>query len=89
MAGMDRPQELVLASASPRRLDLLRQIGIAPARVDPAEIDETPEKGELPAHYAKRIAAAKLTAVAPRHPGSFVLAADTVVACGRRRSPHE
>ena len=62
MAGMDRPQELVLASASPRRLDLLRQIGIAPARVDPAEIDETPEKGELPAHYAKRIAAAKLTA---------------------------
>jgi septum formation protein len=87
MAGMDRPQELVLASASPRRLDLLRQIGIAPARVDPAEIDETPEKGELPAHYAKRIAAAKLTAVAPRHPGSFVLAADTVVACGRRILP--
>jgi septum formation protein len=87
MAGMDRPQELVLASASPRRLDLLRQIGIVPARVDPAEIDETPEKGELPAHYAKRIAAAKLAAVAPRHPGCFVLAADTVVACGRRILP--
>src|SRR3954463_669958 len=87
MAGMDRPQELVLASASPRRLDLLRQIGIAPARVDPADIDETPQKAELPAQYAKRIAAAKLAAVAPRHPGSFVLAADTVVACGRRILP--
>jgi nucleoside triphosphate pyrophosphatase len=87
MAGMDRLQELVLASASPRRLDLLRQIGIAPARVDPAEIDETPEQGELPAHYAKRIAAAKLAAVAIRHPGRFVLAADTVVACGRRILP--
>ncbi len=84
---MDRPQELVLASASPRRLDLLRQIGIAPACVDPAEIDETPEQGELPVQYAKRIAAAKLAAVAPRHPGCFVLAADTVVACGRRILP--
>jgi septum formation protein len=58
-----------------------------PAQVDPAEIDETPEKGELPALYGKRIAAAKLAAVAPRHPGSFVLAADTVVACGRRILP--
>jgi septum formation protein len=84
---MDRLDQLVLASASPRRLDLLHQIGIVPARVDPAEIDETPEKAELPAHYAKRIAAAKLAAVAPRHPGCFVLAADTVVACGRRILP--
>jgi septum formation protein len=84
---MDRLEELVLASASPRRLDLLRQIGIVPARVDPAEIDETPEKGELPAQYAKRIAAAKLAAVAARHPGGFILAADTVVACGRRILP--
>jgi septum formation protein len=87
VAGIDRLGDLVLASASPRRLDLLRQIGIAPARVDPAAIDETPEKGELPAPYAKRIAAAKLAAVAPRHAGSFVLAADTVVACGRRILP--
>jgi len=84
---MDRQNSLVLASASPRRLDLLRQIGIAPARVEPAEIDETPQKGELPAQYAKRIAAGKLDAVAPRHIGSFVLAADTVVACGRRILP--
>jgi septum formation protein len=87
MAGMDRLDELVLASASPRRLDLLRQIGIAPARVEPAEIDETPLKGELPAQYAQRIAVAKLDGVAHRHPQSFVLAADTVVACGRRILP--
>jgi septum formation protein len=87
VAEIDRLSELVLASASPRRLDLLRQIGIGPARVDPAEIDETPEKNELPAQYAKRIAAAKLAAVAPRHSGSFILAADTVVACGRRILP--
>ena len=78
---------LVLASASPRRLDLLQQIGIRPAAVDPAEIDETPERHELPATYAKRIAAAKLAAVLPRHAGRFVLAADTVVACGRRILP--
>jgi septum formation protein len=84
---MDRLDELVLASASPRRLDLLRQIGIVPTQVDPAEIDETPQKGELPANYAKRIAAAKLASVAPRHPACFVLAADTVVACGRRILP--
>ena len=69
---------LVLASASPRRLELLRQIGIAPDAVDPAEIDETPLKGELPAAYAKRIAALKLETVSVRHPESFVLAADTV-----------
>jgi septum formation protein len=83
----DQRRDLVLASASPRRLDLLRQIGIAPAAVDPAEIDEAPLKGELPAAYARRIAALKLEAVATRHPGAFVLAADTVVACGRRILP--
>jgi septum formation protein len=78
---------LVLASASPRRLDLLRQFGIAPDVVDPADIDETPSKGELPAAYVVRLAEAKARAVAPRHPGAFVLAADTVVACGRRILP--
>ena len=78
---------LVLASASPRRLDLLRQIGIVPAAVDPAAVDETPLRGELPAAYAKRIAALKLETVAARRPGCFVLAADTVVACGRRILP--
>lgn len=78
---------LVLASASPRRLDLLRQVGVEPAAIDPAEIDESPLKGELPPAYVQRIAAAKLRAVAPRHPDKIVLAADTVVACGRRILP--
>ncbi|RMD60734.1 MAG: septum formation protein Maf [Alphaproteobacteria bacterium] len=78
---------LVLASASPRRRALLRQIGIEPAHVDPAAIDETPHPRERPADYARRIARAKADAVAPRHPGAFVLAADTVVAVGRRILP--
>lgn len=78
---------LVLASASPRRLDLLRQIGLKPAVVDPAELDETPRKGELPLPHAARLAEEKARAVAARHPGCFVLAADTVVACGRRILP--
>jgi septum formation protein len=78
---------LVLASASPRRLELLRQIGIVPDRIDPPEIDESAVAGELPAAYALRLAAEKARAVAPRHPGAFVLAADTVVACGRRILP--
>lgn len=78
---------LVLASASPRRHDLLRQIGIEPAAIDPAEIDETPLKGELPRDHAERLAQAKAEAVAVRHAGAFVLAADTVVALGRRILP--
>ena len=78
---------LILASASPRRLDLLKQIGITPAAIDAPHIDETNQKGELPAAYAKRIAAEKLDAVAPRHRGAYVLAADTVVALGRRILP--
>lgn len=78
---------LVLASASPRRLDLLRQIGIVPDAVDPAEIDETPAPRELPHQHASRLAAEKARVVAARHPDSLVLAADTVVACGRRILP--
>ncbi len=78
---------LVLASASPRRLDLLRQIGIEPDLVVPAEVDETPLAKERPADHARRLAAAKAEAVAPAHPDSFVLAADTVVALGRRILP--
>lgn len=85
-AGPTAPP-LVLASASPRRLDLLRQIGVEPATVDPAEIDETPAKDELPRVYAARCAAEKARAVAGRHPGAVVLACDTVVACGRRILP--
>lgn len=75
---------LVLASASPRRLDLLRQIGIEPDIVDPADIDETPLPGELPRLHAARLARAKAETVRLRHPGALILAADTVVACGRR-----
>src|SRR5688500_1185531 len=78
---------LVLASASPRRLELLRQIGIVPDRVDPADLDETPLRDELPPAHVVRLAHAKARAVQPRHPGAFILAADTIVACGRRILP--
>jgi septum formation protein len=80
-------QKLVLASASPRRLALLEQIGIAPDAVRAADIDETPLKGELPRPHAQRLAREKAEAVARMEPGAFVLAADTVVACGRRILP--
>jgi septum formation protein len=86
---MPGPQRLVLASASPRRRELLAQIGRAPDAVIPPEIDETPMPGELPAAHALRLAREKCAAVAP-HPeavGAVVLAADTVVACGRRILP--
>lgn len=78
---------LVLASASPRRLDLLRQVGLEPAEIDPADIDETPAAHELPRAYALRMATSKLAAVAPRHPAAVVLAADSVVVCSRRILP--
>jgi septum formation protein len=78
---------LVLASASPRRLDLLHQIGIVPDHIDPADIDETPRQGELPPGHVLRLAEAKARAVMPRHSDAFILAADTVVACGRRILP--
>ena len=78
---------LVLASASARRLDLLRQIGLEPDRIDPADIDEIPRPGELPPAHAMRLAENKARAVMPRHPGAYILAADTVVACGRRILP--
>lgn len=73
---------LVLASASPRRLALLAQIGIVPDRVNCPDIDETPLRDELPRQYAQRLARAKADAVGA--PGAYVLAADTVVAAGRR-----
>jgi len=76
---------LILASASPRRLDLLKQSGIVPDEVIPAEIDETPHKNELPKAYVERMAREKYVVVAKnRHPSDTILAADTVVACGRR-----
>lgn len=83
----DAPR-LILASASPRRLDLLRQIGIEPAGIAPAEIDETPGRDELPRALAARLAAGKAAAVAGGvGEGTVILAADTVVAVGRRALP--
>lgn len=90
MAG--RP-DLILASASPRRLALLNQIGIEPEHLVPAHVDETPEKGELPRKLAQRLA--DLKALTAQHKASIagfgtntmVLAADTVVAVGRRILP--
>jgi septum formation protein len=87
MRSAARSHPLVLASASPRRLDLLRQVALDPDLVDPAELDESVLKDELPAQHASRLAAAKARAVAARHPGAFVIGADTVVACGRRILP--
>ncbi len=78
---------LILASGSPRRKDLLAQIGVTPFAIDPAEIDETPLKGETPLTLAARLAECKARVVAARHPASCVLGADTVVACGRRILP--
>ena len=77
----------VLASASPRRRELLAQVALSPDAVDPAETDETPLARELPRRHALRLAEAKARAVAARHPGAFILGADTVVACGRRILP--
>lgn len=78
---------LILASASPRRLALLRQIGVEPDRIVDPDIDETPLRRELPAAYARRLAEAKAQRVARDHRGALILAADTVVACGRRILP--
>ena len=94
---------LILASASPRRVDLLRQIQIRPDQIIPANIDETPNRNELPADYALRMAIEKAEQVADRlmdeyadsigragsagPSGVYVLAGDTVVAAGRRILP--
>jgi septum formation protein len=83
---------LILASSSPRRLALLRQVGIEPARVESPQVDETPLPREQPRAHALRLAQAKNAAVVARlaaEPGAepYVLASDTVVACGRRLLP--
>ena len=74
---------LILGSASPRRRDLLAQIGVTPDAIAPADIDETPRRDELPRRYAERLAAEKAQAVAAG-PEDLVLTADTVVSAGRR-----
>lgn len=90
---MARRPELILASASPRRLALLQQVGVEPDHLVPTQIEETPEKGELPRRLATRLAHTKaLTAVYKARQsgvgeGALVLAADTVVAVGRRILP--
>lgn len=85
-ADSDRKKPLlILASASPRRLALLAQIGIEPDRVMAADLDETPLKGELPRLYARRMAYEKAAYIAGQcSEPAFILAADTVVAVGRR-----
>ncbi|MFL1461359.1 Maf family protein [Roseococcus sp. DSY-14] len=77
----DRPR-LVLASASPRRLELLARIGVVPDAVQPAELDESPLRSEMPRRLAQRLSSAKAAAL--EAPGALVLAADTVVGVGRR-----
>ena len=76
---------LILASASPRRRELLGRLGIEPARIAPADIDETPQPNELPREYARRMGREKALAAASAD--GFVLAGDTVVAAGRRILP--
>ncbi len=85
MTGPSGRAPLVLASASPRRRDLLRQIGLEPDEIAPTDIDETERPGELPRALALRLAEDKLAAA--DHAGAFVLASDTVVAVGRRSLP--
>lgn len=75
---------LILASASPRRVELLAQAGVVPDVVAPMDIDETPLKDETPRMVATRLAIGKATAGAALHPDAFVVGADTVVAVGRR-----
>ncbi|WP_205661387.1 Maf family protein [Paramylibacter kogurei] len=75
--------KLVLGSASPRRRDLLAQIGVVPIDIRPADIDETPQKSELPRVYARRLALEKASAITLGD-DEMVLCADTVVAVGRR-----
>lgn len=76
---------LILASASPRRRELIARLGLVPDAVAPADIDETPHKGELPRDYAKRMAREKAEAASSSE--GYVLAGDTVVAAGRRILP--
>ena len=83
----DVKAKLILASASPRRLDLLKQVGIVPDSIDAADIDETAKRGERPDRLAERLGCEKAVLVAARHPGNWVLAADTVVGCGIRILP--
>ncbi len=95
--GADRAEawrpKLVLASASPRRLALMEQAGLKPDALLPSDLDETPQKGERPRDLARRLArekaeaAQRALAARPDLEGSYIIAADTVVAVGRRILP--
>ena len=87
MARQNSPPNLVLASASPRRLELLAQIGLQPHSVIAAELDEAPLRNETPSQLARRLALSKMAQVREKAPGQFILSADTVVAAGRRLLP--
>ena len=80
-------EPVILASASPRRLALLAQLGLVPDEIIPADINEDPHARELPLPYAKRMAMEKTALISARYPEAFVIGADTVVACGRRILP--
>lgn len=86
-------QKLILASGSPRRVELLAQAGIEPARLMPMDLDETPKRAEHPRSLAWRLSAEKAKAALdmlkgePEWNGSYILAADTVVSVGRRILP--
>ncbi|NML74928.1 Maf-like protein [Rhizobium sp. S-51] len=90
---MELRQKLILASGSPRRLDLFKQVGIEPARLMPMDLDETPKKSEHPRSLARRLSSDKARAAHgeirrdPAWNDSFIVAADTVVAVGRRILP--
>jgi septum formation protein len=77
----------ILASASPRRKQLLAQVGFVPDKILAADVDETPRKAELPIKYAARMAQEKAASIAAQYKDDVILAADTVVACGRRILP--
>ena len=81
---MSRAPQLVLASASPRRADLLTQAGLPPDIVDPADIAEESLKGETPRRMALRLACQKAAVAAERHPQAYIIGADTIVSVGRR-----
>lgn len=87
MGAQSLLKPLVLASASPRRLELLAQIGIVPSKILAADLDETAKKDETPPQLALRLAIEKAQAIATQNDDCFVLAADTVVCVGRRILP--
>lgn len=75
---------LILASASPNRLELLSRAGLVPSSIVPADIDETPQKGETAKQLVLRLARQKAERVSAQHPNAFIIAADSTIAVGRR-----